>query len=266
MKLNQNKKGNKEILKKIHDRGFLIEIETIKILEEEGWDTFPQEPYMDSDKKEMRSIDIVARKTRHDLESPLFDTFQMVLCVECKKESKDMWIFYRRKKGREFHHPSLLIKEVCYPKKSISVYDMGLRFQKSHYFQDEEAHVAVNYTHLSGKDTFFEAQNQVLKALHYQMQTDRELLLKLKLTGKHSLVLFYPIIILDGRMMEYRLEKGKEVLNDINHTFYLTNRKIGVEQSFNLFCIDVLKRPFFSQFIEILNREFEEIIEEILLR
>jgi hypothetical protein len=243
----------KEVRKKLEEKGFPLEVEVHERLQKNGWNVTAQEYYFDEDEAKARTVDLASFK-RTDIESSFFDFFHRTLVIECKS-SRGAWVFYVTKKGRLFNELAAVtvVKNAANPKVQLSMLDMSKFLSKSHYYLSNYAFAATNWCVLNSKDTFFEALNQVLKALVYNVNRTRSRITKLP---QSALMIFYPIIIFQGSMYEY-------TLGQIRQTQYVQYECHGISRYDEPFVVDVVRKEFFQALLDMLETEHSSILTSL---
>lgn len=264
--------NNKEakILKKLKESGFPVEIDVTEILEKEGWKVANQVGYLDPDENKWRLIDIRAVRAEEISNSSTYKRLVMHLHIECKK-SKNPWVFYiRRKEKMPFFPFELLhvLKEASWPPVLLKSFLKEKANWKEcfHYLKYEHLGVISveppieifnesSEKKKKGKEKLFEATQQVIKSLKYELEKTKD---ELPLVVKSPIfVLKYPVIVLDGKLYVLRSKEGP--IESANYVQFLVEYK---EESF---LIDIVLLSFLKEYLKILNEEFIAIKENINL-
>jgi len=247
--------NEEDVLEKLRKKGFSLEIEVYEELEKQGWNVIAQDYYLDQDEGKARTVDLKATK-RFDIKTSfgknlLFDFFHLTLVVECKKSDNPL-IFYMAKKGRLFEDFASvgIVKNEVHPKASLSMLDASTKFlSKSHYYTLSQPKVAVNWCVLEGQDYFFEAINQVLKALVFEREGTQRFMRKEPL---YALMLYYPVIVFEGDMFGY--ESG-----EVSRTRYVQCECHGISRYEEFFIVDVIEKKFLPSYLDSLKAESDSI-------
>jgi len=234
MKMDSNEKMSR-IKKDILKSGMPLEIEISAILRQSGWFVIQQAAYMDRDKEEVRSIDIVAMRTK--------DKKTLVLIVECKKSEREIWTFHTLPKSSDEYLIGIsLVESLMKLYKSKFSTDM---FSKTHLANMDTKVGTSNYVPFKYKDSFFQAQRQVTKAAEYFT----------KKWGKKHLI--YPVIVFDGEMYEFDIN-GKDVkVEPIEYLQFAGSTK--GRRTLVPCLIDVMKKSHFLDFLETIQEEIEAL-------
>jgi len=140
----------KDVLNRLKEKGFLLEIEVYQELEEDGWNVAAQDYYVDQDEGKPRTIDLTGIKRFGFKEwfgkQPLVDFLHTTLVVECKKSDNSL-VFYMTKRGRLFEEimATGIVRHTLNPRIELSVLDVSEKLlSKSHHYLPDRTRVAVN--------------------------------------------------------------------------------------------------------------------------
>lgn len=230
----ENNKKMDRIKKDLLKSGMPLEVEISSILRQSGWFVIQQAAYMDRDKEEVRTVDIVAFRTK--------DKKTLALIVECKKSEKEIWTFHTLPKSSDEYLMAIsIVGSLMKLHESKLSTDM---FKKAHFANMDIKVGTSNYVPFKYRDSFFEAQQQVTKAAEYFT----------KKWGKQYLI--YPVIVFDGEMYEFDIN-GKDLrVGPIEYLHFAGSTK---GKTLLPCLIDVLKKSHFLDFLEIIQEEFEAL-------
>jgi len=231
-KMDDKEKMNK-IEKDILKSGMPLEVEISSLLRRLGWWVAQQATYLDRDKQEIRTIDITA--------SAIKDRYELDLIVECKKSEKEIWTFHTQPKSSDAYL-SLSSAAGAVIKLSDSKLDPGL-FRKTHLANMNIKVGTCSYVPFKQRDSFFEAQQQVIKAVEYFS----------KEWGKGHLI--YPVIVFDGEMYEFDIQEKGMTLEPIKYLQFAGS--IRGRGTFVPCLIDVMNKAYFPDFLKIIKKESE---------
>lgn len=143
-----------------------------------------------------------------------------------------------------------MVRNVGTPKVELSMLDASEKFlSKSHYYAPSPSTVAVNHCVLEGEDFFFKAVNQVVKALMFDVKRTCNLTRKLP---QYALMLFYPIIVIEGSMFEY-------MSGGVHLTKYVQYQSEGISRYEEPFIVDVVEKGLVPDFLNMLRKEHDSI-------
>ena len=252
----------KSILADLKKRGYPLEIEVFKTLANFDWTIIPQTYYVDPNTGTGRTVDFGCF-SRIDVSSPWFDVLRFGLFIECKHIPKESWVFFTR--GPPDHFKDKLrgamfvtFKHVT-KKPDIRRYDC---LNHSHIFSFRRFAI-MHYTPFGKKrdggrtDKLFEAYNQVLKALSYDRDNFDSFQ---KISPQYMLSIYYPIVVCDGKLFEYQIEREEDNLRQIDHISYIIS---GVSRLNERFMLDVVKKEHLLEFLQQISGEMKKIKEEI---
>lgn len=255
-------KVKKEILK----TGLPTEIKATTILKNVGWSVFNEYPYLDKDENKIRTLDIMAKKQFLKADNIKADDSTKIssaceLYIECKKSSKQTWVFYTEQLPLSFlkYYISRIVDDVLskyrFPKLSTQ---HKIKNQTKHAnvfskiplsFKGLEYKIALSQQNVfSDKKEFYEGKMQVLKALRHKDEEDKA---KPKKTSFPVNVI--PIILFDGHIFECYYEGRKLITPEIEYTRYLAH---GLPNQRYPALIDVMTLNYFPKYLNIIEKEF----------
>ena len=111
------------------------------------------------------------------------------------------------------------------------------------------------------KDTIFEAVNQVVKYIVYSIIKAEETIVPRYYTkGVYALFnLYYPVIVYDGPLYNGYLKDDEIELEEKNHIVLQHRFQPPYMDTPKTFLIDVVKKEYLEEFIQILKAEHTEI-------
>ena len=285
------------LLEEVKKSGFPLEIEVSSILEDENWVVINNQPFIDPDVDELRSVDIFAFHeptiSDHASYQPL--GFAPHLIIECKKSISHAWIFFTRPEkykvfpmsGQVYDFPKAFSTEAYKNKNRLS--SIGL-FSYEYYFNSfadpskglQHIHyadfdkVAITYDEYkikskakgkrsSSRKEIFEAVNQVVKFQNFDMEESVNAPGRIK----NATSPFFPIelsflaIVFDGRLFEALVLNGNFAIKERKHIlFHYRYRPRGSFVNLD-FWIDVVKKEFFSTYLTKVLRDISLISNKV---
>ena len=268
------------IIRDIKKSGFPLEIKTSSILEADGWAVHNQEGYLDADENKWRTIDIMAHKSIEIPDSSAYSRLHISLIIECKKSNKP-WVFYvREKEGTRTFAPLMacgLVKQASKP--WLHPLHMEKWVDFLHYYSPYFKTIAViPYEPFKDRkrSDIFEATNQLIKALHYDMERThdffareeaRESLRTIESLPKREhpsvkmLCLFYPIIVFDGKLYKLTYDDEKTKLFPSEYIQYLISYRSP--RISDLFVMDIFNQSFAEKYLKLINNEITLLKERV---
>lgn len=232
--------------------GYPTEIETSNILRRDGWLVGNQWPYTDKETKKVRTVDVLAMKMR--MQPPKLG---VLLLIECKKSAEHDWAFYTQEKARAFL-PFMAtfanIIEILSPLLGEELMKLSpeeimvTKFAGLHLLDRKIKIGVLNVIPAEKKkarDDFYQATNQMISALEGLGESMK------------SFVVF-PTIIFDGDLFEFYQENTETKVNPINHVQFLAFR-----EGMTAFLIDIIRKTYFPEYLEIVRRDFYILTEFI---
>jgi len=247
-----DKKGDliERIRGDLQKSGFPLEIKVMKLLRQFDWKVIPQHYYVDPDEEKERRLDFCCIK-RVEVNSSYVDALRFVLFIECKK-TEENWVFFTTRKHPLNERMKLIM---FHPAMHIKLKKSGFplieAFKHSHYMNYKK--VAINhYVPFKKKDSFYEACQQVLKALI----DDRRFSVRFDIPKLYLCSFYYPIIITDNLIIEYDIETDR--MSYKNRILYLRE---GVSRWLKPFLIDVSRFEVVHILLKEINDEIQKITE-----
>jgi len=272
--LNERNDFIERVKKDIKKTGFPLEIEVSSILKKFGWEVQNQAFYLDEQENKPRTIDVIASKFVA-VRSEYFTNYNTYLVIECKK-SKHPWLFYTTQSPLRKEHSPLIVKGVALSQIMAKVNTPKFHEQinslasKSHYFSPKYYRDRRIYTTRDGIIPYepltkgrgkqiVTAKNQVLKATQYWLTLLRGFFDEIpKVTSGeipelHPFLVVYPVIVFEGRLLEYVLEEGDFKISETEYVRYIIDKAPFTH------VIEVVRKDFFKEYLWILKREIDTI-------
>jgi len=258
--------------KEIEKTGYPVEMEISTLLDEGNWIVLWNDYYFDYDQNVAREIDIRATPLKPQKEAKqekdIFSCYPF-LAIECKKSESYAWVFFKRKLklgrfGFEGQYLDYInawnIEERFYP---VYLTLLGkLHYYRSKEFSRAYKQIKLQKDRASSKDEIFEAINQLLKYVSYEIENYIDVY-KNGLMKIMSNVFFLPIIVFDGKLYESVLEDKRLSLKRSNHTTVLSFYRSRYAPHRFPFFIDVVQRNYFPKFLRLIEKEIVLITEDI---
>lgn len=126
----------------------------------------------------------------------------------------------------------------------------------SHLYSEEQERMAfIHYCLFTREDRVFEATNQVMKALSYELENRKKLTPKLlsALPDYRPLFIMYPVVIFDGHLYDCRIKNRDFDLIPVDRLQYSTSLH---EEGF---IIDIMTKEALPEYLAELGIEMEKI-------
>ena len=263
-----------KIKEDILNSGFPLEIRTAVDLQRHDYIIFPNERYLDPDKKE-HELDILAIKTIEIEQQVGKESIKgmnvFCLIVECKKSFKKPWVFFTRKKNFTDMPRSLFrLESNCgvnrgfrFTDSSQSLFDK-INFSSLHFFNNNQK--STSYAVAFTKDEndrsrqIYDAVISVMKALNWKSQEKRK---QLGEDGQWATPInwfFFPIIILEGELFEANVSES-----DVDITKTVRTQLIFNSEKSNLgsAIIDIIKKEDFNHLLSKIESDIEILKKEL---
>jgi len=275
MKVGKKKTLEEHLIEKVKESGYPLEIEISKLLDKD-YIVFNTEYYFDAETKQDRDIDIYAIPdintevfTNDDLAkrmSPFY--LRTEITVECKKSETNAWMFFTRPllHPTSLHTSGQYLDELSQTGIASSVDSFLFDRIVLHYDDFDEAAIAydeidVRKDKSKSRRTIFEGINQLVKFILYEKGAPKEP----RPTEKgFSILMFFPIIVFDGRMYKVNLESGEPKPENTKHILIKTHRRSFYTQEVEGFLVDIVHRSYFSDFMNKLHQDFINMRDAIM--
>lgn len=199
--MNSGKKENlKDFIKKeIKRSGFPLEALSSIILDKNGWDVTPHLLFFNELKECFNEIDIYASKQSKRKE---FNDAMETLIIECKKQEKKPWVFFRQNKlNTDFSTLNVT------PESAKESFSKGF----SHHYYHRRKPCGYHFPTFVAKgkpDVILDAINHLLDSLNFAQNATSRLNEKY---GVRLLEVFYPVIIFDGELFSARIKPNGDI-------------------------------------------------------
>lgn len=258
-------KSKEEIIEylkeKISKSGFKLELNSALTLINKGWDVRNNIYYFDTKLKEYSELDILAEKKHKDIPKAF-----CYLIIECKKQDECPWVFFKK---NNIHKEVFTINLLTKNKYHEGIYDWfkKFKFDNHHYFKFPLSSHHLPYLKEGNRikkeirgDQIRIAVNKVLDALTYYAYRDEKTIEKFANVDHR---IYYPIIILQGKLFLAELKQGNIELEEKKHIQLLIERELDDPVTLTLekmpfihsnkpFIIDIISSDYLDNFLEIL--------------
>lgn len=249
-----------EIVKNIKQSGIPLQIYSAVTLDNKKWNVTRGPIYAESASKlnNANEIDILAKK------ESVIKGVKNVLVIECKKQETKPWVFFKQ---NNVNVDPITLNISCNGEGGGGcAYEFFEKnFNRTHYFNKP---LYSYYLHpFSSRDDetrpnpIFKAITQVVMAFAFYMNQDQEFL---NMTDSKQISLFYPVIVLDGRLFsanisneefnEYNLTEEDHISLLINYELekpyrMWSNNKMWTIKTKRLI-IDIVKKEYLETFLD----------------
>ena len=259
----------------IEKSGFPLEIEIYSILEgSRAWIPFANDYYYDYDEKKEREIDLTA------VPMPQFDDnaniknptepfhLNIELAIECKKNLSHAWVFFTRTcnhcffySGQRLDYRQIMTKD--FQSSLFEVFlpspDAGELLHYSIVDRLASSYTEVKLQNGNGRDDdIFIGSTQLIKFIGYRFN---EMINRLSDSSAKVMILFFPVIVFDGRLYEATLGPQKGLsLKSAKHVLLERRSRLpfgGHED--RSFLIDVVSRDYFRGFLGLIESDIRNI-------
>jgi hypothetical protein len=203
----------------LETQGYNLEMYSSRIFRDNGFTVAQSVYYLDPDDTKPREIDLVCyyTKTIEDV------SFHLTFVIECKKSNDKPWLVFKSKRNFKkylkyddiegTHNGLELLKQ-------IKLTRLGKRKTTIDFLEFENTQFGhgVTQAFTSGSDTTYAATTTVLKATRYFVE-------KYKKTEVKLCSLYFPIVILDGRLFDIELQDDSKMgIKEVNESKLLQIR------------------------------------------
>lgn len=268
------------VLKELERTGYPTEIMAASFLEQQQWGVIHNPTYLDESEQISREYDVRAYKGVEREAGGRRLVLGIYLILECKKSDKP-WVFFTTstdqniKKGHRLgkliqspydHNRHIFWSEYAGQPSIISDDD----WRSFHHYFQQERWARTYYEPFKGQDKsdtspmIYGAVSSATKAVMFNL-TEQGL-------SNEWVPIYYPVIVFDGNLFDARVH-GKEetelVASDhivLKHQ-YTTPSTRAHRRGSNVheFLVDVVREPFFAEYIDLIQREYEILAEMLRL-
>ena len=249
----------KHIKDAIQKSGFPLEIFTSIILNKHGWSVSPHAYYGESNSVLSNELDIISiRKNRR------IQNAKDVLLIECKKQHKDPWVFFRQNEVNSNVFNLVIISSNI--DRDSSIYEFFKNYFSSHYYFGKPlctyylpiALSEKNEKRMMTKNPIYKSITQIISALKFYTNQEHMFLRSLH---SEEIVFYYPIIVFDGDLFSAIIdENGDITLNEENHV----QLKIRIEYDRPVVKRVIDKRGIFRSRVIIIDIVKKNYLDEFL--
>lgn len=256
-----------KLIESIENTGFDLENYIYDVLKNNGWQVISNRYYVDDFKRIEREIDILAYKTKKDVNHIIYYT---VLIISCKKTRDSTWAFMTRKKPESDPNIEYFFVENYTTDKRLA-----------YMLQVKQQDIRADIIHNRNISTLFEFDHvpfafQQVNLKTYKSEDDKRIYDSIITTikaleyeklnrGRPSIdgisSYFYNfnlLSILDGEMCEIFFNEGNKEICALQDTKYINRHIIGNKESF--YKVHFITKEFFENQLLIYNDLHKENI------
>lgn len=255
-KLNNKREDiERYISEQISKSGFPLEAYTCMVLDKNKWDITPHLIYYNDYEQSYNEIDVYAYKSslRKGFTRGRF-LKREVLIVECKKQEKKPWIFFEG--DEEITHASSLY---VVPENFNIVSQASF---KNHYYYKMKPCIYhfPRFVKSGNPDVILDAVNHLIDSINSCKRTPLDVKKKIDVQAYD---IYYPIIILDGRLYSAKIEiDGKIRVSEANHLQLKVSRLVKETKILKMtkeeiewaetddYIIDIVRKDFLGEFLK----------------
>jgi hypothetical protein len=259
-----------EMEEAIRKSGYLLEQRIEPIFEKKGYYAETNSAFFDTDHNKSREIDISALSGTKIYRVGLNFIFAQVLC-ECENNVQPL-VFFKREDPISFLFyenvkcsgtPAKFFKGTDY----FSLADF-MGFDKfHHYCKGPHSTQYCSFQWVKDKQSWIACHNEnqhnsfmtLIKAVEWSIDEHYRQWMPPKIGQKEdvNVMIYYPLLILQGKLLMASLKKDKIILREVNHIQYL---KDYIKQSeSNIYQIDVITGPYLNKYLNMIAKEMDKI-------
>jgi len=253
-----------KIKKNIQKSGFPTELYVLDVCSTKNTGRMPNIRYVYQG--EEREIDLLAffeeiNPNPRGNANPQYTTTNMV--VECKKAESKPWVFFSTS---SFQRSGSLVHRTCYVsdfdlffvhKGKHSLLGQIFKYLKENHYADMKIPTCISYCEAfknpSSPSEIYKAVDSVLSF------TSCEVGRRLKECEEVGFRtnFYYPIVVLEGDMVEAKVDRGNLLVEERDHI------QLRVTYDHNLFVVDVVRKDHFDDFFELIQKDHNEFVSSI---
>lgn len=205
--------------------------------------------------------------------------FSSNLVIECKKSSKDAWVFYEL---NGIIHSQLSGQLIDYENYLTGDYEkMNVKWKLNfsrvlHYNANTKSKMSRQFNvinkgakserDIKSKNSIFEALNQILKFIEYRTKKAEKNIANRFLNGKVRpiFMVYYPVIVFDGLLVNAFLDNNEELkIEKIKHVVLSYDYQPDYCENPQTFYVDIVQKDYFEEFLKILEEESNMINRQL---
>lgn len=256
----------KKVKEAIEKSGYPLELYVSSIIEDK-YVFSNNQYYFDHDENVARTIDIYVWSLL-DFRLPTTG-ISCSMAVECKKSEKNAWVFFETNSiapsqtGQIIDH-----RQIANDDSEINIALLQFSPKLQEYFGGTVASplssISRSYAvvkigqnispdaNSDTKDTIFEAMNQTVKFISYELEQRKRRIREIYRIGSiyPITLIYFPVIVFDGHMFNAKLSNNEIELEEKNHVIVSYTYRTRDSKEPKNFYIDVVKKEYFEQFLQ----------------
>ena len=261
---------SEDVKKKVKDAieksGYPLELYVSSILEDKCVFSSNQY-YFDHDENIARTIDLYVWSLL-DFRKPTIG-ISCSMIIECKKSEKNAWVFFETNSiapsqtGQIIDH-----RQIATDDSEINIALLQFSPKLQEFFggnvRSPISSISRSYAvvkigqpissdaNSDTKDTIFEAMNQTVKFIIYELEQRKHRIREIYRIGSiyQMTLIYFPVIVFDGHMFNAKLVNNKIELQEKNHVTVSYAYRTRDSKEPKNFYIDVVKKEYFEQFLQ----------------
>lgn len=244
--------------------GFPLEVFVSKSLSEEDWMVYNSPLYKDKELEKSRELDLQGVKIYHNPKTGHVadkNVHKLIshLIIQCKKSEKP-WVFFDNADYRYFYIPW----EICKIEKEMEGFISLLTFYqepqilKNHRYKGKVIHKSSYeaFSKPQEPSKIYESFVTVVKATEYFKNHYG--------ISKHTMHIFYPIVVVDGILFSASLKKDNAGvrLKQVNQLLVEFDYLPGTGSDFEKrFIVEVITRDILPQELKIIDKDNQHLLD-----
>lgn len=263
---------NPEIRDALLRSGYLLESRISSVLSFRDYSSEPNSAFPDPITGKTRELDVRGRRML-SINQDDSNVVSWIFLIECVN-NPEPFAFLVRHSPRPSALTQLSIQSVgmdslsmaVSPNPAEEIVDNALK--SHHYNQGTKCSQFCSFLQKKDKkqwmaiheDSHFEAFEKLCNATEYFMQRERRLIFE-GVGRQTHLTFFYPVLVLQGELLEAQHTKKSVRTRSTSHVHYLKERIR--EGPTDVFQIDVVRESFFPTFVQMVEIEMKTVIDAV---
>lgn len=251
-----SKEKVESIKKEILMSGFPLELYALTKLEKKGIRGSPNVRYMLKDKE--KEIDLIGlfEEFLPDEDNPKVHLENQFI-IECKKSEKKPWVFFSTKEYSVRDSSIFLDSYTNYYQRTSRVSSISKYLAGSEHYVEGETPVCVSFTEVFKKEGSSDIYKAIDSVTSYLDNQKKELMDEASYSDMISLVMAYPIVVLDGDLYLSELEKGDISVMEASHLHLRYNHD-------RRYVIEIVTKDYFPTLIDELIEDSRKMVTHLL--
>lgn len=236
--------------------GYPLEVKCRRTFCEHNWAIDLCRFYLDSDNIE-HEIDLIAFKQSISKIRKRERFFNSIVILECKKNESNHWIFFEEGIGLR----SLNMLSNLRQQSAEKLQYLNAKALRSHHYSNFEPTTCYSMAFKTKvPNQIFGAFNQLYGAYKFETVTPESEMSKSDSSLLTWVNVYYPVIVLDGRLFLAKLINNKLEVKEVRQVLYFSHRPAHLKFPYS---IDIITADALPDYLDMLHKDHEIIFSYI---